>query len=55
MPYKIVKRTGKKPWKIINLDRNEVVGSSTTKKKAEASARARLAGEHGFRFGTKRR
>lgn len=47
MPYRIVKRTGAKPWKIINRDRNEVVGSSTSKKKAEASVRARLAGEHG--------
>lgn len=47
MPYKIVKRTGARPWKVINLDRNEVVGSSVTKKMAEASARARLAGEHG--------
>jgi hypothetical protein len=47
MPYKIVKRTGARPWKIINLDRNEVVGSSVTKKMAEASARARLTGEHG--------
>ena len=55
MPYKIVKRTGARPWKIINIDRNEVVGSSVTKKMAEASARARLAGEHGgFRRRTRR-
>lgn len=47
MPYKVVKRTGAKPWKIINIDRNEVVGSSTTKKLAESSVRARLAGEFG--------
>jgi hypothetical protein len=47
MPYKIVKRTGAKPWKIVNIDRNEVVGSSTTKKLAESSIRARLAGEFG--------
>ena len=55
MPYKIVKRTGAKPWKIVNKDRNEVVGSSTTKAKAEASARARMAGEHGFTFSKKKR
>jgi hypothetical protein len=35
------------PWVIINLDRNEIVGSSHTKEIAEASVRARLAGEHG--------
>lgn len=55
MPYKIVKRTGSRPWKIINLDRNEVVGSSVTKKMAEASARARMAGEHGGRMRSRRR
>jgi hypothetical protein len=47
MPYRIVKRTGDRPWKIINIDRNEVVGSSKTKKMAESSVRARLAGEFG--------
>jgi len=35
------------PWVIINEDRNEAVGSSTTKETAEASVRARLAAEHG--------
>ena len=55
MPYKIVRRTGARPWKIVNLDRNEVVGSSVTKKMAEASARARLAGEHGGLVRRKRR
>jgi hypothetical protein len=35
------------PWVIINEDRNEIVGSSTTKEEAEASIRARLAGEYG--------
>lgn len=55
MPYKIVRRSGQRPWKIINKDRDEVVGSSTTKTKAQASARARLAGEHGFRFTRKKR
>jgi hypothetical protein len=35
------------PWVIINEDRNEAVGSSATKELAEASVRARLAGEHG--------
>ena len=44
MPYKIERRG--KVWVIINKDRNEVVGHSETREKAEASVRARLAGEH---------
>jgi len=46
MPYKIEKRKGKKPWKIINEDTGKVVGSSESKAKAQASIRARYAGEH---------
>jgi hypothetical protein len=49
MPYKIIKRSGKKPWKIIALATGKVVGSSTSKKKAEASARIRLAADHGWK------
>lgn len=48
MPYKIVKRAGKRPWKILDA-KGKVVGSSTTKKSAESSKRARLAGSHGWR------
>jgi hypothetical protein len=54
MPYRIERQEGHKnskgepaPWVIINEDRNEAVGSSATKESAEASIRARLAGEHG--------
>ena len=54
MPYRIEfqkdhkKSTGEAaPWVIINKDREEIVGSSETKETAEASVRARLAGEHG--------
>ena len=54
MPYKIEYREGHTnakgepaPWVIINKDRDEIVGSSETKENAEASIRARLAGEHG--------
>ena len=54
MPYRIDYQEDHKnskgepaPWVIINEDRNEVVGSSRTKEAAEASVRARLAGEHG--------
>lgn len=49
MPYKIVKRGGKKPWKIIAINTGKVVGSSTSKKKAEASVRIRLASDHGWK------
>lgn len=45
MPYKIVKGTGKKPWKIVNKNTGKVVGSSETKAKAQASIRARYANE----------
>lgn len=45
MPYKIVKRSGARPWKIIKKDTGKVVGSSTSKAKAQASIRARYAGE----------
>ena len=54
MPYRIEHHKDYKnakgesaPWVIINSDRDEVVGSSQTKETAEASIRARLAGEHG--------
>jgi len=49
MPYKIIKRSGKKPWKIVAIDTGKVVGSSTSKKKAESSARVRLAADHGWK------
>ncbi len=54
MPYRIEYQKSHKnskgesaPWLIINAERNEIVGSSHTKETAEASVRARLAGEHG--------
>ena len=40
MPYSVVKRGGKRPWKIIKTATGEVVGSSTSKADAEASVRA---------------
>ncbi len=45
MPYKVEKRSGDRPYKIINKDTGRVVGSSTSKEKAQASIRARYAGE----------
>ena len=44
MPYKIEKRGGERPYKIINKNTGKQVGSSTSKAKAEASIRARYAG-----------
>jgi len=45
MPYVVVKKGGERPWKIIKSDTGEVVGSSETKKKAQASVKARYASE----------
>ncbi len=54
MPYRIEYQKDYKnskgesaPWVIINAERNEIMGGSKTKEAAEASVRARLAGEHG--------
>ena len=43
MPVKVVKKSGKKPWKVVNVKTNKVEGSSESKAKADASARARNA------------
>ena len=45
MPFKIVKRSGSRPWKIVKTTTNEVVGSSTSRAKAAASIRAREVNE----------
>ena len=39
MPVKVRKGTGAKPFKIVKRTTGEVVGSSSSKKKADASAR----------------
>lgn len=46
MPYKVVRREGPKPYKIINKDTGKQVGSSTSMAQAKASIRARHAGKH---------
>ena len=53
MPHKIEKRKNK--WVIIEVSTGKVVGESDTKSDAESSARARLAGEHGWKPGKKKR
>ena len=43
MPYKVVKRTGKRKWKIVETSRGhtKTVGSSLTKREAQKSIIAR--------------
>lgn len=47
MPVKVRKGKGRKPWKLVNRA-GKVEGSSTTKKKAQASARIRNARSAGY-------
>jgi len=47
MPYRF-KKVGNKV-QIINKETGKVVGTSTSMEKAKASARARMAGEHGWK------
>ena len=48
MPVKVVKRSGAKPYKIVEKG-GKVVGTSTTRAKAQSSARARNASRHGWK------
>lgn len=43
MPYKVVKRGGPRPYKIVKKTTGKTVGSSRTMVKARASVRARYA------------
>jgi len=54
MPVAMHKRKSKKPFKIVENSTGDVIGSSTTQKKARASVRARNAGRHGWKA-TRRR
>jgi hypothetical protein len=49
MPVTVRKGSGARPWKIVEKESGKVVGSSTTKAKAEASANARNAARHGWK------
>ncbi len=49
MPVKVRKGSGSKPFKVVEKATGKVVGSSTTKAKAESSARARNAAKHGWK------
>lgn len=50
MPYRIQYRPSKErpdaPWAIIRVEDGTIAGRSKTKRDAEASARARMIGEH---------
>ena len=47
MPYAVSKRgKGKRPYKIRNKNTGRIVGSSTSKAKANSSIRARNAAKH---------
>ena len=48
-PVKVVKRSGAKPYKIVEIASGAVKGSSTTKAKAQASANARNAAKKGWK------
>lgn len=41
MPHTVRKRKGSKPWKVVDKSTGKVKGSSTSKRKAQASARIR--------------
>jgi len=47
-PVKVEKRSGKKPYKVVEKATGKVKGSSETRAKAESSARARNAAKHGW-------
>ena len=46
MPYRIVKKKGDRPWKIINKETGEQVGSSVSKEMAQKAIKARYAGKN---------
>lgn len=48
MPYKVTKKPikGRKDWAIINKNTGRIVGRSTSKRKAQASVRARYSAEN---------
>ncbi len=48
MPVTVRKGSGKRPWKIVEKSTGKVVGSSTSKEKAQKSANARNAARHGW-------
>jgi hypothetical protein len=54
VPITVRKAIGKRPYKIIEKGTGKVVGSSTTRAKAQSSARAHNASRHGWKSTRKR-
>jgi len=54
MPWKVSKRGGSRPWKIIKTSTGKVVGSSVTKVNAKSSVRVRGMREAGIKKKTKK-
>lgn len=48
MPVKVTKRKGSRPYKIVEKS-GKIVGSSTSRAKAQSSANARNASKHGWK------
>ena len=48
MPVVVRRGSGAKPWKIVEKETGKVVGTSTSKEKAQSSANARNAVKHGW-------
>ena len=48
-PVKVEKRSGARPYKIVEKATGKVKGSSKTRAKAQASANARNAARHGWK------
>ena len=55
MPVVVRKRKGKKKYKIVEKSTGRMVGSSTTRAKAQASARVRNAAIYGWKPAVKRK
>lgn len=53
MPYRIEKSGSQ--FNIVKKSSGEVVGTSSNRKDAESSARARMAGEHGWKPKSRKR
>jgi hypothetical protein len=51
MPVKVERRTGSKPFKIVEVSTGKVKGSSASKVSARKSANARNAAKHGCKPG----
>lgn len=49
MPVRVKKGSGSRPYKVVETATGKVVGSSTSREKAQASANARNAAHHDWK------